>query len=246
MDTSWEVCWSGKRIVVDPWLIGSEVDYFSWFNEQWHTTDAVAPSELDPIDFILISQSYSDHCHELTLEQLDPHVPILASPKAYKRLVKSQENERLIKLPILSKEGFLDYGGFQIATIHPDRYIDPVYYAHIIAHDGVALFYSSHGFDLSEKQLQCLADYDIRAVITTFSEIKLPFFLGGKVNPGVDNANQLVEQLSPDFLINSHDEEKRSKGFVMKLAKTVYPNYDSLSFERTQYLNFKDYEYREL
>ena len=27
LDTSWEIIWEGFNIVIDPWLVGSEVDY---------------------------------------------------------------------------------------------------------------------------------------------------------------------------------------------------------------------------
>jgi L-ascorbate metabolism protein UlaG (beta-lactamase superfamily) len=36
MDNTWWVNWGGTSLLLDPWLIGSEVDGFSWFNEQWH------------------------------------------------------------------------------------------------------------------------------------------------------------------------------------------------------------------
>ena len=119
MDTSWELHWEGLKLVIDPWLIGSEVDYFPWFNEQWHSTQSHPIEQIEKPDAILISQSYSDHCHEETLKRFDSDVPILASPKAYKRLKKTFSVDRLVQLPIMSKEGSYAFNGLKIATIDP-------------------------------------------------------------------------------------------------------------------------------
>ena len=246
MDTSWEIHWADRKVIIDPWLVGSEVDYFSWFNEQWHTTEAVSPKEIERPDFILISQSYSDHCHEETLQCFDIDIPILASPKAFNRLSKTFDKSRLIQLPIISENGFLEIDGFQIATIHPGRWIDPVYYAHIIARNGKAIFYSSHGFELNQRQLDLLAELDVQLLITSFSHIKLPFFLGGNVNPGMENVKSLIDQLSPKNVTCSHDEEKEHRGVVMKLAKTSYPDSSAIQFEKSNFIEFSDYQYKEI
>jgi L-ascorbate metabolism protein UlaG (beta-lactamase superfamily) len=41
MDNSWRLEFGGKSVLIDPWLMGVEVDYFSWFNTQWHKTAPV-------------------------------------------------------------------------------------------------------------------------------------------------------------------------------------------------------------
>ncbi|MEM9329124.1 MAG: hypothetical protein AAGA85_25900, partial [Bacteroidota bacterium] len=88
MDTSWQLVWNDTSIILDPWLVGSEVDGFSWFNEQWHTTPPVPIDDLGSYDALVVSQSYSDHCDEETLDLL-PASPIYGSPKAVKRLSES-------------------------------------------------------------------------------------------------------------------------------------------------------------
>ena len=50
MDTSWQLEWDGTNIIVDPWLTGSEIDGFSWFNEQWHTTPPLPMDQLFSLD----------------------------------------------------------------------------------------------------------------------------------------------------------------------------------------------------
>ena len=36
LDSSWHIEYGKNSFVVDPWLIGSEIDGFKWLNEQWH------------------------------------------------------------------------------------------------------------------------------------------------------------------------------------------------------------------
>ena len=85
MDSSWALSWAGTTILIDPWLLGSEVDGFSWFNEQWHVTAPVPVDTIGEYQAILISQAYSDHCHQQTLMELQT-VPFIATPSASKRL----------------------------------------------------------------------------------------------------------------------------------------------------------------
>jgi hypothetical protein len=243
MDTSWEVRWDGRSVVIDPWLVGSEVDYFKWFNEQWHTTPPVAPKDLDRPDFILISQSYSDHTHEETIRQFDSDIPILASPRAYKRLARSFSGDRLVKLPLLGEAPMLEFRDFRIASLDPGRKLDPVYYAHLLVRNGKAIFYSSHGFTLTGRQLELTREYEVEYLLTSFSEIRLPALLGGRVNPGMENVHYLVDALSPRYVLNTHDEQKRSGGLVMKLANCTYPDLDKLSLERTQFIHCPDYRF---
>ena len=42
MDNTWLLEMEGLRILVDPWLEGEEIDYFSWFNTQWHRTKPIS------------------------------------------------------------------------------------------------------------------------------------------------------------------------------------------------------------
>ena len=57
LDSSWHISYNQTDFIVDPWLIGSEIDGFKWLNEQWHTKEPVKITELPDYNFILISQS---------------------------------------------------------------------------------------------------------------------------------------------------------------------------------------------
>jgi L-ascorbate metabolism protein UlaG (beta-lactamase superfamily) len=244
LDTSWIFTLGSIRILVDPWLIGSEIDGFSWFNEQWHSKEPVQPAELGTVDFILISQSYEDHCHIPTLEALSPEIPILATGKAANRLRKKFP-ERTIT-DITDFPAIISYKGLTLSAIHPGRKIDPVYYGVVIEFNGKSIFYASHGFQLEpELAAKLTGQFDFALLITTFTHFKLPAILGGDVNPGKDNALQLCNQLKPDNVIGTHDEKKIGKGLVTLLAKVTYPDFQNISLPHDARLLVLD-DYREV
>ena len=43
MDNSWYLGFEGLRLLVDPWLEGTEIDFFPWFNTQWHSFQGQRP-----------------------------------------------------------------------------------------------------------------------------------------------------------------------------------------------------------
>ena len=70
LDTSLFLEIGGWRVVIDPWLEGTEVDFFSWFNTQWHRTSPIPFHEIPEFDTVLITQKYPDHFHLQTLKKL--------------------------------------------------------------------------------------------------------------------------------------------------------------------------------
>lgn len=228
MDSSWVIELGNTSCMVDPWLVGSEIDGFSWFNEQWHTTEPVKLEDLPQVDFILISQNYEDHCHLNTIDVLDEKIPIVATQKAYNKL-KKKFPKRTISL--LKDDGTTyNFGDMNLKSFHPNRKIDPVYYGVSITDaSNKGAFYCPHGFTLSTKQLELVASCSFQLLITTFTKFTLPGFLGGIVNPGMDNVVDLCTQLTPTYVINTHDEVKEGKGLVGKLAKVEYADYGTIN-----------------
>ncbi|MEM9326435.1 MAG: MBL fold metallo-hydrolase [Bacteroidota bacterium] len=243
MDTSWQLVWDDTSIILDPWLVGSEVDGFSWFNEQWHTTAPVPIKDLGSYDALVVSQSYSDHCHEETLDLL-PASPIYGSPKAVKRLSESM-GKRLTTLPDFEGGEWQEVGPISLAYLDPGRKLDPVYYGIVIRHKDQVVLYAPHGFTPTQHQLDLLSSYHVTLLITSFSLFRLPGFMGGDVNPGMAKARTLVETLRPSKVVHTHDEEKRARGLVKKIARVVYPDYDLLKkdFPNTFVYLGEDYEY---
>lgn len=242
MDTSWWISWNDSSFIVDPWLIGSEIDGGSWFNEQWHVTEPVAIQDIPPYDFILITQSYNDHCHKETIAALENKSHIKATTKAYHKTKKWDFAEKVKELPDFSThKDFSDQ--LNIYSLHPGNRIDPVYYGVAITKGTEAIVLASHGFTLNSNQRSWLSKFETRLLITSFSEIQLPSFMGGKVNPGMDNVNQLFEALKPEKIINTHDEQKTAKGLVMKIAKTKYADLNQLAQPlASKFLRIEGYE----
>lgn len=241
-DSSWMIYLKETTILLDPWLIGSEIDGFSWLNEQWHVVPPIPVEELPPYDLIVISQSYEDHCHLNTLELLKPSIPILATSKAYRRL-KKRFPDRDIRLIPESKEG-IAIGGVRFIAFRPNKKLDPIYFSLLISTEtDAAIFYAPHGFKLSDAQLEILRAYEFHLLMSTCTDFRLPAVLGGHVNPGVENVAYLCGLLNPRYLLNTHDEEKIAKGLVARYAKITYPDYESLERrEDLPFLSIMDYK----
>ena len=234
LDSSWHIEYGSSRFVVDPWLIGSEIDGFKWLNEQWHIKEPVRVSELPNFEFLLISQNYEDHCHLDTLKKISDEKPIIATDKAYKKLKRNFPNRKVIHL---EENKVVNFQGLSFISFKPDKILDPIYYAVIIINKNKeAIFYAPHGFALNNEQLDIINKYSVSLLITTFTEFEIPKIMGGKVNPGMDNVFELFSQIKPNNTINTHDEEKKTKGLVSALAKIKYADYDEI--ESNNSINF--------
>lgn len=221
MDSSWQLTWKNTSILIDPWLLGTEIDGFSWFNEQWHANPPLAIDDLERYQGILISQPFSDHCHEETLAKLEA-VPFLAPPKAKKRLLKNFSQRTISELPSIQTNEWLNFGVLQIAYLKSSKVLSASFNAIVIRCEQEVVIYSPHGFELSEVQLNLLKNYKTKALITGFSYFKLPVFLGGVVNPGKENALKLIQKLQPEKIFHTHDEKKVTKGLVKKIARVHF------------------------
>ncbi|MCA6074985.1 MBL fold metallo-hydrolase [Fulvivirga sedimenti] len=244
MDTSWWIKWDDTVLILDPWLIGSEVDGFSWFNEQWHATPPVPIGEIGNYDAIIVSQSYSDHCHGNTLKAMEK-VPVCTTPSARKRVEKETAGNRIEVLQELGTDEWLEIGDVELAYLDPGRKLDPIYNGIVIRKGKKVVVYFPHGFTLNPKQLRQLRDYEVELLITSFSLFKLPAFLGGAVNPGKENAIRLVNELGARKVVHTHDENKHARGLVKKIARVVYPDPEDLRSilkERFEYLQYETLE----
>jgi L-ascorbate metabolism protein UlaG (beta-lactamase superfamily) len=248
LDSSWSVDWNGLRGIIDPWLVGPEIDGFPWLNKQWHTTRPVPPEQLPDAQFILISQSYEDHCHLQTLERMDPAIPILATGKAYRKLKKHFRKRRILLIPETGKGTPLVFEGLQFQAFHPGKWLDPIYYAVMVRNtSGQVIFYAPHGFHLNNYQQGLLREQDVSLLFTTMTDFRLPAIMGGRVNPGMEHAIWLQEMLQPDWIVNTHDEQKKTTGLVAKLARVVYPDWQQVKTQLGKpFLEIPDYNIYEI
>jgi len=221
MDTSWQLSWRQTSLLIDPWLKGTEIDGFAWFNEQWHTTKPIEAGRLENYQAILISQPFSDHCHEETIHELDK-VPLLVNPKSRKRLLKEFAERDMLDMPLFLDQNWLAFGDLEIAYLKSKKIFSAAFDAVLIRKGKELVVYCPHGFEFTARQIEALSVYDTKALIVGFSFFKLPFFLGGVVNPGKSNALDIIKALKPQKIFHTHDENKASKGIVKRIASVSY------------------------
>lgn len=226
LDSSWKISYQGFALLIDPWLIGHEIDGFSWFNKQWHRTKPKAIADLGNYNGIVVSQPFSDHCHEQTLESLQP-MPVYSAPNALKRLNKSLESARLQGIET-ADDAWLHVGPFRLRILPAPKQLKASFNGLIIACNDILLLYFPHGYPLTQKQLDGIQQFKTKVLITSFSTFKLPFFLGGSVNPGLHKSKSLAALVEADYLFQTHDEDKHAHGIVKKIAQTYYPSMQEL------------------
>jgi L-ascorbate metabolism protein UlaG (beta-lactamase superfamily) len=190
---SWLIEVAGKRILLDPWLVGS----LMFGNAAWlFKSDRLTPREIPSnIDLILLSQGLEDHAHPATLKQLDRQIPVVASPSAAK----------LVNQLGYAQVTALNHGAvFTIANVLSIRAVTgsptgptTIENGYIIQdlQTGASLYYEPHGYH--GKDLQKFAPVDV--VITPTIDLKLP--LVGTVIKGQQGAVQVAQWLQPKFII---------------------------------------------
>ena len=242
MDNTWFLDFGGVRILVDPWLKGAEVDYFSWFNKQWHRTSPVSIEDVPPYDLVLITQKYPDHFHPETLSLLSPErllVPQSIEEKVRKVCPKAFVST-LEDASILLRSEAID-----VLHLPSHRSMDPIYDGIVLYDTNESVLLATHGYHPSWTSL--LLDIPpLKVALTPFNEYKLPTFLGGAVSPGIDAVRDMIVATEPRYVVATHDEDKHAQGLISKLARiTLPPSDDILRSEdlfRDRLLTIEDYQ----
>lgn len=242
MDNTWFLHFGGVRILVDPWLKGAEVDYFSWFNKQWHRTNPVSIEEVPPYDLVLITQKYPDHFHPETLNLLSPER--LLVPKSIEEKVRKVCPKAFVST--LSDTSTL-LGSETVDVLHlpSHRSMDPIYDGIVLYDTDESVLLATHGYHPSWTSL--LRDIPpLKVALTPFNEYKLPKFLGGAVSPGIDAVRDMIVATKPQHVVATHDEDKYAQGLISKLARiTLPPSDDILRSEdlfKDRLLTIEDYQ----
>lgn len=221
----------GTRLVVDPWLVGAEIDGAAFFNKAEHAdpSSVVHPSSILECDAIIISLQFSDHCHEETISLFPDNIPIFGSAAAVERLRKhplirlrrlfvigddeSPTTIGLVHLFSIPTSGFLDFthGGivFQQKEGRIQKYI----------------LYAPHGLICrgeTERVLRRLKG-SCRCLMITCSRYSPPLLLGGSVNLGLEQTMPIVALVKPQNFIDCHSEQKLTSGLIPLLSQTDYP-----------------------
>lgn len=244
MDNTWVLKLDNTSILVDPWLMGSEIDYFPWFNEQWHRTKPVEIDNIPAYDFVLITQKYPDHFHKETLKTLNPKQIIV--PQSIKKAVSNLLPASTI-ISFNNNVSNCFNTDIHIHFLPANRKMDPIYDAVIIENGKHSVFLATHGFSLDNQWLKLakqFVPYDL--LITPFNHFKLPKLLGGDVSPGLTSVKNLQELLLPKQIVATHDEDKHAKGLISRLAKITWaPKPETLqtkAFFGNSYLHINHYQ----
>lgn len=211
----------GVTLLVDPWLIGSEVDYAPWFNEAWHTDPVVPLEDVGDHDAVLITQHYPDHCHLETLRGL-PERPLLAVDQAMSKLAPLARPRHA--LPAWGSPP-LRFRGLRLWRLSRPWYRPPAYHGIVVAGADDAVLLAPHGLPAAVGA-EVAREVSVRLVATSRMHFQLPFFLGGAVNPGPEAAQALLAAVGARGVV-IHDEDKRSEGWVSRLARVRRPPPDA-------------------
>ena len=221
MDTSLFLEIGGYKVLIDPWLEGTEVDFFSWFNTQWHRTAPLSFEELPEFDAVLITQKYPDHFHLQTLKKISP-THIIAPKSLVKKLRKNFPEASLTLVDAENKQ--IRVGDVQVTFLPTQRKVDPIYDAFLLDDGKASVFLATHGYEFDDSSKNLIEEASpCQLLVTPFNRYELPFYLGGTVSPGLNGVEHLCEVLKPKKVMAVHDEDKHAKGLVSKMARITRP-----------------------
>jgi len=216
MDNSWHLSLGALQILVDPWLEGPEVDFFRWFNTQWHRTPPLSYHQLPDFDGVLISQKYPDHLHVQTLQRLGPDrviTPWRWAARVQRALPEAEVSALVDGEPVIWKD-------VAMTLLASRRRLDPIYDAVLFDDGRQSVLFAPHGLPLDADHRAVIRSASPCALLLSpFNRYRLPAVLGGVVTPGMSGLAALVEAVAPARVVRTHDERKIARGLVPKLAR---------------------------
>jgi L-ascorbate metabolism protein UlaG (beta-lactamase superfamily) len=206
---SWLIELGGKRILLDPWLVGK----LTFGNLPWlfEGSKTVARSIPDRIDLILLSQGLPDHAHPPTLEVLDRSIPVVASPNA----AKVVSNLGYRDITSLAPGESTRVGDLEIKAV-PGSPVGPtaIENGYIIRGEGTSLYYEPHGYHSPTLEREGAID----VVITPLVDLKLPLL--GAVIKGQASALDLCRRLQPQVIVpTAAGGDIKFEGVLMSILK---------------------------
>lgn len=209
---SWLMEIGGKRILLDPWLVGPLVfANLPWLFKGERTTPRSIPEN---IDLILLSQGLEDHTHPPTLKQLDHNKPVVASPNAAK-VVEQLGYTQVTSLP--HGETFTFDHQLEIKAL-PGSPIGPmlVENAYLLKDltSGKTLYYEPHGY----HSPSAITD-SVNVVITPIVSLTLPLL--GPIIQGHHSAVELCKKIQPQVILpTAAGGDVEFEGLLMSLIRS--------------------------
>jgi len=192
-NNSWLIETAGKRILLDPWLVGSLV----FGNLPWlFKGDRPEPVQIpENIDLILLSQGLEDHAHPPTLKKLEKSIPVVGSKGAAKlcRELGYKDVTSLSPQQTYTLANKLEIIAFPGSPIGP-TIVENAYLLKDLE-TGTSLYYEPHGYH--SPSLQGYAPIDV--VITPLIDLAIPFV--GAIIKGSQTSLDLVKMVQPQVIL---------------------------------------------
>jgi L-ascorbate metabolism protein UlaG (beta-lactamase superfamily) len=207
----WEI--NGKRVLVDPWLVGDLVFLDSpWFFKGENPQPCPIPKS---IDLILLSQGLPDHAHPETLSRIDRQIPVVCSSNAVS-VVTKLGYERVTELPhggVFTLDNAIEIRAVTGAAIGP--FLTENGYILTDCSTGLTLYYEAHGYPAQD--LETFAPIDV--VITPVVDLNVP--VAGPIIQGHQTALEIAKRLNPQILLpTTEGGEVRYHGLLAKLLQS--------------------------
>jgi hypothetical protein len=262
-DTSWLIIFGEFKILLDPWLFGSQTDFFRYFSTQEHATPPSIQNisrDLDiQIDAIIISHEFTDHCHEQTLRSLSAIIPVFATTNASKRIRQWHYFHHVYDIPLLNDRP----EKFTLSILskqQPELGMPNTVSVGYIPEKGLMALPALHGatcisFLVNNRQWHSLlyiphgckhtsirdwfdqqSDVNVSVLLQGFNRVCNPIWLGGLVSYGCDEAAKLAVAVKARHWIATHDEDKIASGLVSKFLKRDYSTIDNAQIQLDKYL----------
>jgi hypothetical protein len=189
---------------------------------------------LSLIDAVAISHEFTDHCHEATLRQCDPSVPVFANSKAVDLIRGWKHFDTVIESPPFDGE----HSNWREASVDPlPRWIgitrlvsksDALYYHSAIMitfplpsdpddsdpTTTEAIIYTPHGIHAPSLSSVASASPPIRTLALLHGLHDVSIDWGQQLNLGAHNGLAAQRALHARYWIGTHDEEKKGGGLV--------------------------------
>ncbi|MEH2382148.1 MAG: MBL fold metallo-hydrolase [Nostoc sp.] len=210
---SWLLEIGGKRILIDPWLVGSLIfSNLDWLFKGSRSQNRPIP---DNIDLILLSQGLEDHAHPETLKLFDRSIKVVASPNAAK-VVQQLGYSQVTTLAhgeTFTLNNQVEIKAFPGSPVGPTL-VENSYLLKELE-SGLTVYYEPHGYH--STQLKQAAPVDV--VITPFVDLTLP--LVGSFIKGGNSALEVVRWLKPQVILpTAAGGDVAFEGLLMKLIQT--------------------------
>lgn len=211
---SWLIEIGGKRILLDPWLVGSLVfGNLDWLFKGSRTADRQIPEN---IDLILLSQGLEDHAHPPTLKQLDKTIPVVGSPGAAKvaQNLGYTQVTALVHGEKFTLNNTVEIKAFPGSPIGPTT-VENAYLVKELETE-LTLYYEPHGYH--SPSLKEVAPVDV--VITPIIDLAIP--LVGPIIKGTKSALEVAKLLQPQVMLpTAAGGDIAFEGLLMSLLRAV-------------------------